>query len=291
MTTPNNTTIGVSNVNSELGRAADSQADFSWLNGYIKDTQRPASPNLAGFWDKAYYQRNMDGNCTNNGANCDYNCNCNCGNIQCNNCSNCDTVNCTNCDTQSWLQSNCNCNCTYNCNSNKNCWSYNCNCSKIICTKLFELGMMSRDIFFADQMFGLKMQKEEPEVHSGYIRWATLIVQGMEGKAKDFMFWVPKSKRKEAEKAATIKWAHKVATPWSEHMAWLMGYRNTDNNVGRLIMKMGKPLSRLAGKLPKNYEFGFVGAAALWIICPSLYYIATATDKVQKLFKNKEVLA
>lgn len=286
-------TIGVGSVLTETGQSATrADTDLNWLNGYIKSTQRPATPNLAGFWGMAYYQRNQDGNCTNNGANCDYNCNCNCGNIQCNNCANCATVNCANCDTQSWLQSNCNCACTYNCNSNANCYSYNCNCSKIICTKLFELGMMPRNTFFADQMFGLKMQREEPEVHAGYIRWATLIVQGMEGKAKDFMFWVPKSRRKEAEKAATIKWAHKVATPWSEHMAWLMGYRDTDNNVGRIIMGLGKPLSKLVNKLPAR-DFGLIGTYSLWIVCPALYYTATVIDKVQSLFKkkNKEILA
>jgi hypothetical protein len=152
--------------------------------------------------------------------------------------------------------------------------------------------MMPRNTFFADQMFGLKMQREEPEVHAGYIRWATLIVQGMEGKAKDFMFWVPKSRRKEAEKAATIKWAHKVATPWSEHMAWLMGYRDTDNNVGRIIMGLGKPLSKLVNKLPAR-DFGLIGTYSLWIVCPALYYTATVIDKVQSLFKkkNKEILA
>ncbi len=291
MTTPDNTTIGVSNVNTELRRGASDQADFAWLNGFIKEGQRPASPNLASFWNKAYYQRNADGNCTNNGANCEGNCNCNCGNIQCNNCANCANVNCANCDAQEWLQSNCNCACTYNCNSNQNCYSYNCNCSKIICTKLHELGLMPKNIFVADQMFGDELRKSDPEVYEGYVRWASVIVSGMEGTAPDFMLWVSKDKRKQVEKEATIKWAQKVAKPWSEHMAYLMGVLPNDNNVGRLIMKMGRPLSRLVNKLPKDYNFGLVGSYTLWLICPSLYYIATAVDKVQSLFKTrKEVL-
>lgn len=289
-TTPTQS-LGVDQVNTELGRASTSSADLNWLNGYIKAAQRPGSPNLNAFSAKAYYSRNMDGNCTNNGANCDTNCNCNCGNIQCNNCANCVTVNCANCDTQSWLQSNCNCACTYNCNSNQNCYSYNCNCSKIICTKLHELGLMPHHIFAADQAFGEQLKKTDPEVYEGYVRWASVIVSGMEGTAPDFMLWVNKADRKEVEKKATIKWSQKVAKPWSEHMAYLMGIIPEDNNVGRLIMKMGKPLSRLAAKLPKNYKFGLIGSYTLWLICPSLYYIATCIDKVQSLFKNtKEVL-
>jgi len=293
MTTPNNTTIGVSDLNTELGFGTTSQADLNWLNGYIKPAQRPGTPNMAGFWGKAYYTRNADGNCTNNGANCDYNCNCDCGNISnCNNCKNCTAVNCTNCDTQSWLQSNCNCACTYNCNSDQNCWSYNCNCSKIICTKLYEIGLMPYSVFAADQEFGEKLRQTDPQVYEGYIRWASVIVSGMDGTAPDFMFWVPKDSRKTAEKEATIKWAHKVATPWSEHMAYLMGARKEDNNVGRIIMKLGKPLSRLAAKLPDNYKFGVLGSYTLWVICPSLYYIANGVDKIQSLFKrkSKEVL-
>jgi hypothetical protein len=152
--------------------------------------------------------------------------------------------------------------------------------------------MMPNDIFTADQMFGEELRKTDPEVYEGYVRWATVIVSGMEGTAPDFMLWVSKDKRKEAEKAATIKWANKVAKPWSEHMAYLMGVMPNDNNVGRIIMKLGRPLSRLAGKLPKDYKFGLIGSYTLWLICPSLYYIATAVDKVQSFFKTrKEILA
>lgn len=283
--------IGMSDTNTELGRASSTQVDLNWLNPYIKSGIRPTSPNLDAFRGLAYYQRNQDGNCTNNGANCDYNCNCNCGNIQCNNCANCATVNCANCDTQSWLQGNCNCACTYNCNSNANCYSYNCNCSKIICTKLHELGLMPNHIFVADQLFGEELRKNDPEVYEGYIRWASVIVSGMEGTAPDFMLWVPKEHRKEAESKATIKWSQKVAKPWSEHMAYLMGVLPNDNNVGRLIMKMGRPLSRLAAKLPKSYKFGAVGSYTLWLVCPAMYYVAVGIDKFQSLFDTKEVLA
>ena len=143
------------------------------------------------------------------------------------------------------------------------------------------------NIFVADQQFGEELRVKDPEVYEGYVRWASVIVSGMEGTAPDFMLWVPKEERKAAEKEATIKWAHKVAQPWSEHMAFLMGARTEDNNVGRIIMKLGRPLSRLAGKLPKDYKFGLIGSYTLWLICPSLYYIATVTDKVQSLFKNK----
>jgi len=148
MTTPSGT-ITVGDISTELGLGATYSASLNFLNGYLKSP--PASPNMDAFRDKAYYQRNADGNCNNsNCVNCncptDNNCNCNCGNIQCSQCvpagsytaqcSNCSAVNCTNCDTQQYLQSNCNCSTGYACNCNTtatyNCAggasSYNCNC-------------------------------------------------------------------------------------------------------------------------------------------------------------------
>lgn len=276
--------IAVSQVNSEIARPAEAQADLQWLNGYIKPSIRPAQPNLQSFYGLAYFARTVDGNCNNASAG---NCNCNCGNIQCNNCANCTAINCVNCESTPTLQANCNCACTYNCTSDQNCYSYNCNCSKIICTKLHEIGLMPNHIFVADQQFGEHLKKTDPEVYEGYVRWASVIVSGMEGKAQDFMFWVKKQDRKQAEKEATIKWANRVAKPWSEHMAYLMGVLPQDNNVGRIIMKLGKPLSRFVGKLPQNYKFGIFGTYALWLVCPSLYYTAICVDKVQSLFKSK----
>ena len=288
MTTPQAPNpISVSDARSEVGVSTNSStggADLNWLNGYIKPAIRPSSPNLESFYNLAYFTRNIDGNCDNSNAS---NCNCNCGNIQCNATANCTNIQCVNCDSTSYLQANCNCACTYNCTSDQNCYSYNCNCSKIICTKLYELGLMPNNIFIADQKFGDQLRKNDPEVYEGYIRWASVIVSGMEGTAPDFMFWWPKDTRKQAEKEATIKWAQKVAKPWSEHMAYLMGVLPNDNNVGRLIMKMGRPLSRLAGKLPKDYKFGTLGAATLWLICPALYYIAKAVDKVQSVLPKQ----
>lgn len=123
MTLPSSGQLSISQVNQEIGQSASYSSSLSFLNNLIVSGQRPAQPNMAGFYSKAYYQRNMDGNC-NNG---------NCGtasssgNKQCQNCTLSALSNCTNCDSQQWLQSDCNCACTYNCTQNSN-QSYNCDC-------------------------------------------------------------------------------------------------------------------------------------------------------------------
>jgi len=119
MTLPSSGPLTINDVNIETGRGSGTATGLDWIRDNTKDNATA----LGQLYDRAYYQRNVDGNCNN--GNCTSNCNC--GNIQCNNCLIAATVNCTNCDAQSWLQGNCNCACTYNCTTSET--SYNCNCA------------------------------------------------------------------------------------------------------------------------------------------------------------------
>lgn len=122
MTLPASGTIALSQFSTEMEQSSTYSASLSWVSDNTKSGQRPNPNAMNGYYNKAWYQRNNDGNCNN--GNCTSNCNC--GNIQCNNCVISGTVNCANCDGRKWLQNNCNCACTYNCNTSQT--SYNCNC-------------------------------------------------------------------------------------------------------------------------------------------------------------------
>lgn len=123
MTLPASGQISMSTFNTEMGQGATYSSSLGWINDNTKSGQRPGTPNMGGYYNKAWYLRNNDGNCNN--GNCTSNCNC--GNIQCTNCYIASGVNCVNCDSRNWLQNNCNCACTYNCNTGQ--VSYNCNCA------------------------------------------------------------------------------------------------------------------------------------------------------------------
>ena len=282
--TPNS--IAVSDINVEIERSSTSEADLNWLNGYIKPSIRPASPNMQSFYGLAYFNRTVDGNCNN--AN-NTNCNCNCGNIQCNATANCENINCVNCETTKTLQANCNCACTYNCNSNQNCFSYNCNCSKIICTKLFQLGMLDRDVYVADQEFGEWLVKNHPDVYHGYIAWAQIVVDWIEERGPAVNFWVKdKTEQKKKLSAWATRWAKEIATPWAEWMAHKMGIRENTNRTGLVLMSIGAPISKVVGFVQRkfgksNKPAGIITGLAL----VGVFAILLGIVKVGKLFEQK----
>ena len=286
MTLPSSGPIAVSDISVEIGQSSTFSADLNFLNGNIKPSLRPSSPNMSAFYGYTFFQNTTEGNCTNNGANCDYNCACNCGNNG--NCApfNCTNVNCANCDPQKYLQPNCNCACTYNCNSNINCFSHACNCSKIICTKLHEIGLMPYNVFVADQEYGEWLRKNDKVVYRGYIRWARTVTAWIDGNGPDFMIWVNKQDRKQLQKEMTTKWAHRIVTPWSEHMAYLMGEMKNDNEVGRILMNIGRPICKFVYMLPKKYTLGLFGSWMMWILCLGSYFVAKTLVKTKNLFKK-----
>lgn len=123
MTTPASGAIGIANINTEMGLSASANSSLNFIKTKTKAAYQQASPTLSNYYNKAYYQKSNEGNCSN--GNCTSNCNC--GDTNCTNCIITGTVNCVNCDGQPLLQPNCNCACTYNCTTTTT--SYNCNCN------------------------------------------------------------------------------------------------------------------------------------------------------------------
>ena len=249
MTLQSSGQIAISDVSTELGLGPTYSSSLAFLNGYLKTPASP--PNMTAFYGTTYYQNNTAGNCNN--GNCGNNCNC--GNIGDSNCFIIGPVNCANCDGKAYLQANCNCACTYNC-ANCSGGSHNCNCacdcSKIICAKLYEQGYMAPSIWAADQKYGRYLRRTDKRVYQGYIKWARIVTAWMDGKGPTFMPWIKDPVERNArQKAAITDMALKIGTPWSEHMAYLMGTLKQDNTMGRVLMNIGRPICRLISYIPK----------------------------------------
>lgn len=279
MTTPASGPIGISDLNVEIGQVSTFTDDLSFLNGLLLPPA--SSPNLGAFYSKAYFQNTTQGNCVN--GNCTNNCNC--GNIQCTNCFISEPTNCANCQPQAYLQTNCNCACTYNCNFTTTA-TYNCNCacncSKIICAKLYEFGYMDPNVWVADQAYGKWLRQNDRRVYRGYIRWARTVTAWMDGKGPDCFLWLPKEERSVAQKEAITAMALRIGIPWSEHMAYLMGARPNDNLRGRVLMTIGKPISRLIDYIPHRRGHRILTLWGMWALFWMSHWTASAIVSVNK---------
>lgn len=126
---------------------------------------------------------------------------------------------------------------------------------KIICTALYEMGLMPKHIYQADELFGEMLRTNDPAAYYGYVKWASVVVDWMEGSGPQCMFWIKDpEERAKKQRDMAIRWAHRIATPWSEHMAFQMGVVDKDNRAGRLIMKTGLAISKFIGKVTKTKE-------------------------------------
>ena len=101
---------------------------------------------------------------------------------------------------------------------------------KVICSELHRQGLMAPDIYAADEEFGRAMRRDNPDVMSGYLLWAEPIVRLM---------------RRSPTATRIVSW---LARPWSEAMAYDMGVRESDNFVGRRMMRVGISACRLIGR-------------------------------------------
>ena len=133
---------------------------------------------------------------------------------------------------------------------------------KIICTRLYELGLMSKEIYLADQAFGAELLQTHPDIYNGYRAWAEIVVDWMDGRGPKMMPWMSDEKFAQAAKSWSTRWAQDIATPWAEEMAYQMKESMLPNNTGKAIMAIGTPICKLVGVWqrivgPSNKPAGF----------------------------------
>jgi hypothetical protein len=118
---------------------------------------------------------------------------------------------------------------------------------KIICTMLYELGLMDKDIYEADQAFGAELLATRPDIYNGYRAWAEIVVDWMSGSGPNILPWLSEDRSRELTQSWAIKWAEDIATPWAEEMAYAMGKKSSGSLTGKLISAAGIPLCKAVG--------------------------------------------
>jgi len=159
---------------------------------------------------------------------------------------------------------------------------------KIICTKLYELGLMSKEIYEADQAFGAALVESRPDIYNGYRAWAEIVVDWMDGDGPNMMPWLSETRRKQITQQWSTSWAQEIATPWAEEMAYQMGRRDQGNSTGRAIMAVGTPICKAVGVWqrvigPSKQPAGFGKGLMLIPVFVALKTVAV----LGKLFRQK----
>jgi hypothetical protein len=124
--------------------------------------------------------------------------------------------------------------------------------SKIICAKLHELGLMDEAVYRADQAYGALVAAKDPVLLDGYHYWANIVVDWMSGSGIRVIPFISKAKNNAIMSTWSILWAKEIATPWAKHMHHLMGGCKEDSRIGRALMAIGTPLSRLFANKKKQ---------------------------------------
>lgn len=164
---------------------------------------------------------------------------------------------------------------------------------KIICTKLYEIGFLPKDIYEADQVFGVKLLEEYPDVYNGYRAWAEIVVDWMSAKGPNIMPWIRDNEyRIHRQVKWSTEWAKQIAEPWAEEMAYRMGTREHSNTIGKILMAIGMPISKAVGMWqrwfgPSKKPVGQVKGFMLVAVFCLLKAIVT-TGNALKIQKCKE---
>jgi hypothetical protein len=150
---------------------------------------------------------------------------------------------------------------------------------------------MSSNIWAADQAYGRWLRDHDRRVYRGYIRWARIVTAWMSGEGPDFMFWVKKEDRSLRQQELMIKVAYNIGTPWSQHMAYLMGAIPEDNLQGRILMKIGTTISRVVDYIPRKpkskIKHGLLTVATMWACLHASYYTSVILTNALNKFKRK----
>lgn len=118
---------------------------------------------------------------------------------------------------------------------------------KIICTKLYQLGLLTEEIYLADQAFGAELVRTSPDIYNGYRAWAEIVVDWMDGQGPKILPWMSDKDFAITIQRWSTSWTKDIATPWANEMAYKMGQKESGSTTGKLITAVGVPICKAVG--------------------------------------------
>ena len=102
----------------------------------------------------------------------------------------------------------------------------------VICTELYRQGLIDKHVYRADQRFGLRLLRNDPDVITGYHLWAKPVVRLMR-KSPLFTQVIFKS----------------VGEAWAREMSLREGLNGFGTVRGKLVIAVGIPACRMIGRM------------------------------------------
>lgn len=114
---------------------------------------------------------------------------------------------------------------------------------KVICTALYELGLMDKDIYEYDQAFGLWLYQNNPVAYKGYRMWADILVAYVKGEGKPLlprlMFWKTKQEQQDLSQRIAVSIAQFVGSAFANEIARRAGHDLPRTLGGWLVVSIG----------------------------------------------------
>jgi len=106
----------------------------------------------------------------------------------------------------------------------------------VLCSAYYNLGYLPREIWRLDQRYGVWLHRNDPELMEGYHAWAAPLAE-----------YIQKDTRG-AKVARAVMWP--IVKAWAAEMAHRQRpEKHKPNVVGKMIMAIGEPFSRVCGML------------------------------------------
>lgn len=130
--------------------------------------------------------------------------------------------------------------------------------AKVICTELYYLGLLERDVFELDQEFGRWLVRSDPLAYWGYRAWADILIGYMRGEGRpiipQLLFWLSREQKQQMSQKIARSVARWLAEPFANELA-----RRVDQDKvrpfrlrGYLTVSLGLPICKLIGRIVMN---------------------------------------
>jgi hypothetical protein len=129
---------------------------------------------------------------------------------------------------------------------------------KVICTALYELGYMEKEIFDYDQAYGLWLYQNDFVSYRGYRAWADILVRYVKGQGRPMLpkllFWKTADEQQRLSQQLAISLARVIGGAFSKEIARRAGYDIPFSIGGWLCVTVGLSVNKAIGYVVKKIK-------------------------------------